>query len=58
LDELIDKFQQDERVKDALLRGLDMRDYSRQIEASLSAEEENAVGDYLHVTNELLSLHR
>ena len=31
LDELIDKFQQDERVKEALLQGVDMRDYGRQV---------------------------
>uniref|UniRef100_A0A7S4PBY8 Vacuolar protein sorting-associated protein 52 homolog n=1 Tax=Paramoeba aestuarina TaxID=180227 RepID=A0A7S4PBY8_9EUKA len=57
LDELIDKFQQDERVKEALLLGLDMRDYGKQVEVNLRDEERSAVDDYIAVTSQLLHLH-
>mmetsp|Transcript_14715 Transcript_14715/g.41855 ORF Transcript_14715/g.41855 Transcript_14715/m.41855 type:complete len:710 (-) Transcript_14715:231-2360(-) len=57
LDDLIEKFQQDERVKEALLKGVDMRDYGKQIDGQLKDEQAAAVQDYILVTEDLLRLH-
>eukprot|EP01087_Luapelamoeba_hula_P019663 TRINITY_DN6547_c1_g1_i1.p1 TRINITY_DN6547_c1_g1~~TRINITY_DN6547_c1_g1_i1.p1 ORF type:complete len:966 (+),score=202.04 TRINITY_DN6547_c1_g1_i1:3-2900(+) len=57
LDELIDKFQQDERVQEALTQGVDLRAYSRKIEDDLRKAEEEAVLGYVAESHNFSKLH-
>ena len=43
LSDLMERFSQDERVKAALAEGVDLREYSRRVEAELAAAERAAV---------------
>lgn len=56
IDELIDKFQQDERVKEALNQGVNLREYTAQTEAELYKTERESVEDYIAESKNFLTL--
>eukprot|EP00013_Stygamoeba_regulata_P006385 CAMPEP_0177632782 /NCGR_PEP_ID=MMETSP0447-20121125/2488_1 /TAXON_ID=0 /ORGANISM="Stygamoeba regulata, Strain BSH-02190019" /LENGTH=791 /DNA_ID=CAMNT_0019134399 /DNA_START=55 /DNA_END=2430 /DNA_ORIENTATION=+ len=57
LDELIDKFQKDDRVKDALDKGFDMREYSKQVHIDLRQAETDSVLDYFAAADDVVALY-
>eukprot|EP00741_Cyanophora_paradoxa_P006469 tig00001003_g6264.t1 len=57
IDEDMNKFQQDDLVKDALLKGVDLREYAREVEANLREVEKASITDYIKESNNLASLH-
>ncbi|KAL6056094.1 Vacuolar sorting protein VPS52/suppressor of actin Sac2, variant 2 [Balamuthia mandrillaris] len=58
IDELIDKFQQDDRVKEALIQGVDLREYTNSIERDLRKVERESVADYIAESSHFASLHK
>jgi vacuolar protein sorting-associated protein 52 len=54
---LIAKFQSDERVRDALEEGVDMRDYGAQVERELATVQRDAIDDYLAVSGDMVTLY-
>ena len=57
LTSLLDKFSDDPKVKDALEKGVDMREYTRQIEKELMEVEEEAISDYLKESDNFAELY-
>mmetsp|Transcript_7199 Transcript_7199/g.17520 ORF Transcript_7199/g.17520 Transcript_7199/m.17520 type:complete len:731 (-) Transcript_7199:191-2383(-) len=57
VDDDLKKFQEDEIVKDALQRGVDLGDYARQIETELKRTEKDSVSDYLKESGDVADLH-
>ena len=57
LAELIEKFQEDARVKEVLLQGVDMRTYSLQIEQDLSQLEREGINDLIDASENIVELH-
>eukprot|EP00753_Platysulcus_tardus_P019193 PLAT7068.2.p1 GENE.PLAT7068.2~~PLAT7068.2.p1 ORF type:complete len:697 (-),score=327.43 PLAT7068.2:62-2080(-) len=51
------KFQQDEVVREALLKGVDLGDYSRQIDEELKDVELLSVADYVFKSEDIAALH-
>lgn len=51
IDEDLARFQKDATVKDALSRGVDLRQYSRQIDVDLQEVEISSIADYLAETD-------
>jgi len=47
------KFQEDERVQEALEKGIDMRQYTRQIERDLRDLERQSIDDCTHLARSL-----
>ena len=54
----LDRFQSDPIVKSALERGVDLRQYSRQIDRDLQAAEKDSVTDYLGQVEHLAKLNK
>eukprot|EP00003_Mantamonas_plastica_P022709 TRINITY_DN3916_c0_g1_i10.p1 TRINITY_DN3916_c0_g1~~TRINITY_DN3916_c0_g1_i10.p1 ORF type:complete len:704 (-),score=238.83 TRINITY_DN3916_c0_g1_i10:1057-2937(-) len=57
IDKDMEQFQQEETVKEALMSGVDMRQYLRQIETDLREAEKASVADYIKESENLGSLH-
>lgn len=57
IDEDLKQFQQEDSVRDALSRGVNLREYARQIEQDLRAVERESIQDYIHESDNLASLH-
>eukprot|EP01096_Ripella_sp_DP13-Kostka_P013402 TRINITY_DN5815_c0_g1_i1.p2 TRINITY_DN5815_c0_g1~~TRINITY_DN5815_c0_g1_i1.p2 ORF type:complete len:720 (+),score=291.97 TRINITY_DN5815_c0_g1_i1:26-2161(+) len=57
IDALMSKFQEDPSVKEALDKGIDMREYSRQIEKELRKAERESIEDYLREAENFSQLH-
>jgi len=57
VDEDLNKFQQDEVVKEALQKGVDLRHYSRQIERQLKTAEYDCINTYMEQGEELATLY-
>eukprot|EP00466_Bigelowiella_natans_P000029 jgi/Bigna1/65988/fgenesh1_pg.1_\ len=57
VDDDLKKFQEDEIVKDALQRGVDLGNYARQIESQLRGTEKDSVGDYMKNSTDVADLH-
>lgn len=53
----LDAFQEDELVREALEREVDLRTYSKQIEAELAEAESSVVDDYVGNAPSLAGLH-
>ena len=47
IDEDLSKFAQDEKIRDALARGVDLRLYARQVDAELRHLEMESIADYV-----------
>eukprot|EP00824_Muranothrix_gubernata_P005780 TRINITY_DN17560_c0_g1_i1.p1 TRINITY_DN17560_c0_g1~~TRINITY_DN17560_c0_g1_i1.p1 ORF type:complete len:764 (-),score=142.62 TRINITY_DN17560_c0_g1_i1:7-2133(-) len=58
LDEDFERYQQDDLVKDALVKGVDLRQYSRQIESDLREVEQASIQDYIKESDNLANLHQ
>ncbi|CAB3981273.1 Hypothetical predicted protein [Paramuricea clavata] len=61
LDEVNEHIQanlEDELVKEALEKGVDLRQYSKQIEADLHNVENSSIGDYIKESDNIASLHK
>jgi len=48
---------QDDVVKEALASGVDLREYSRQVESELATVEAASIGDYIEESGNIASLH-
>lgn len=48
---------QDDVVKDALASGMDLRDYSKQIEKELAHAEQSSIRDYINQSGNIAQLH-
>ena len=57
LDEDLEKFQQDELVQAALSKGIDLRQYSGQIERDLKKIENESVREYVGESGHVVELH-
>src|SRR3989338_6282151 len=57
LAELIEKFQEDPRMKEVLLQGVDMRTYSLQVEQDLSQLEREGINDLIDASENIVELH-
>lgn len=57
IDEDLEDFQQDEIVKEALEKGVDLRHYSRQIDKDLFAAEVASIADYVAEADGIAALH-
>jgi hypothetical protein len=57
LDEDLEKFQQDELVQAALSKGVDLRQYSGQIERDLKKIENESVREYVGESGHVVELH-
>eukprot|EP01091_Cochliopodium_minus_P019899 TRINITY_DN8517_c0_g1_i1.p1 TRINITY_DN8517_c0_g1~~TRINITY_DN8517_c0_g1_i1.p1 ORF type:complete len:767 (-),score=247.53 TRINITY_DN8517_c0_g1_i1:17-2317(-) len=57
LTSLLEKFSDDPKVKDALEKGVDMREYTRQVEKELTQVEEAAISDYLQESDNFAELY-
>jgi len=57
IDDDLDRFQEDAHVKDALGRGVDLREYSRQLEHDLKQVEEESVDTYVREAHSVVALH-
>eukprot|EP01083_Nonionella_stella_P077024 210128_1 len=58
VDDDLQKFQQDDIVKEALLKGVDLRQYSQQIEQQLEGVQNDSISDYLKESENLARLHK
>jgi hypothetical protein len=58
IDEDILRFQQDELVQKALQKGVDLREYSKDIEKELRQVEIESIEDYLKESERLADLHQ
>ncbi|XP_057289466.1 vacuolar protein sorting-associated protein 52 homolog [Hydractinia symbiolongicarpus] len=58
LDEFIQKNLEDSLVKEALNKGVDLRQYSKQIESDLRKVENESVHDYYRESKNIASLHQ
>jgi len=50
-------FQQDDLVKEALAKGVDLRQYAKEVEGDLREVEKASIQDYIKESNNLASLH-
>jgi hypothetical protein len=57
IDEDLERFQQDEIVADALAKGVDLREYSRQIDDELKQVEMESVREYVGESDNVVYLH-
>eukprot|EP00164_Ancoracysta_twista_P004504 GFYU01006071.1.p1 GENE.GFYU01006071.1~~GFYU01006071.1.p1 ORF type:complete len:684 (-),score=185.98 GFYU01006071.1:62-2113(-) len=57
IDDEIALFQQNEFVKEALEKGIDLRKYSREIENDLREVEKDSIEDYVNQSQNLAQLH-
>lgn len=53
----LERFEKDEFVQEALSEGVDLREYSRQIEADLKVLESASIGEYLEEAPHIARLH-
>ena len=53
----LEKFQQDALVQDALSKGVDLKNYARQIELDLKDAENASIADYLRESESVAALH-
>lgn len=58
VEEELEKFQSDNIIQEALSKGVDLKDYSKQIEQELQYVENLCVQDYLDQASDLASLHK
>ncbi|XP_065647465.1 vacuolar protein sorting-associated protein 52 homolog isoform X3 [Hydra vulgaris] len=58
LDDFIQRNLQDELVNNALNKGVDLRQYSKQVEADLRMVENDSIEDYIKESNNISSLHK
>ncbi|TMW62995.1 hypothetical protein Poli38472_005613 [Pythium oligandrum] len=57
LDDYLELFQQDGVIKEALAKGVDLRQYARQIDAELRAAEIDSVSQYVMKSADIVELH-
>eukprot|EP01103_Thecamoeba_quadrilineata_P012297 TRINITY_DN3136_c0_g1_i1.p1 TRINITY_DN3136_c0_g1~~TRINITY_DN3136_c0_g1_i1.p1 ORF type:complete len:327 (+),score=51.38 TRINITY_DN3136_c0_g1_i1:29-1009(+) len=53
-----DPFENDERVRSIVMRGVDLKEYSTQIEAQLKQVEQESINDYTRESSNLVFLHQ
>eukprot|EP01104_Vermistella_antarctica_P010462 TRINITY_DN279_c1_g4_i1.p1 TRINITY_DN279_c1_g4~~TRINITY_DN279_c1_g4_i1.p1 ORF type:complete len:919 (-),score=301.86 TRINITY_DN279_c1_g4_i1:59-2785(-) len=58
LEDLMENFQDDVRVKEALEKGIDMRAYSKQVESELRVIERESIQDYIQESMNVATLHK
>lgn len=58
IDEDLEQFQQDDIVRQALLQGVDLRGYARDIDLELREVELDSVQEYVAQSGEVLALHQ
>eukprot|EP00002_Diphylleia_rotans_P031846 TRINITY_DN6636_c0_g1_i1.p1 TRINITY_DN6636_c0_g1~~TRINITY_DN6636_c0_g1_i1.p1 ORF type:complete len:521 (-),score=116.34 TRINITY_DN6636_c0_g1_i1:1257-2819(-) len=58
MDEDLRNFQQDKNVRDALSKGVNLREFARQIESDLRAVEKESIQDYIQESEHLAKLHK
>ncbi|CAM9123350.1 unnamed protein product, partial [Sphacelaria rigidula] len=58
IDEDLEQFQQDDIVRQALLQGVDLRGYARDIDLELREVELDSVREYAAQSEEVLALHK
>ncbi|CAI5702745.1 unnamed protein product [Peronospora effusa] len=57
LDDYLELFQQDEVIKEALSQGVDLREYTQQIDDELRAAEAASVAQYVMNSADIVELH-
>ncbi|KAH6574301.1 hypothetical protein BASA50_009922 [Batrachochytrium salamandrivorans] len=57
VDDRITEFQEDEMVKDALSKGVNLREYAAQIEGDLTLVQDAHVLDYIRQVHNMIDLH-
>ena len=57
LDDYLELFQQDGVIKQALDKGVDLRQYARQIDHELRAAEVDSVSQYVMKSTDIVELH-
>ncbi|CAM9116209.1 unnamed protein product [Discosporangium mesarthrocarpum] len=58
IDEDLEQFQQDDIVRQALLQGVDLRGYARDIDQELREVETDSVREYMAQSEDVLALHK
>jgi septal ring factor EnvC (AmiA/AmiB activator) len=57
IDEDLRSFEQDDMVKAALAKGVDLRQYAKSVDDELRQVERDSIVDYIHEAEELATLH-
>lgn len=57
LDDYLELFQQDDVIKEALSKGVDLRQYAQQIDRDLRAAEIDSVSQYVLKSTDIVELH-
>lgn len=57
IDEDLRSFEEDDLVRSALAKGVDLRQYAQQVDDELRQVERDSIMDYIHEAEELASLH-
>lgn len=58
IDEDLDRFQEDEMVKQALHRGVDLKKYGHDLEKQLKEAESDSIGQYMNNSEQVSELHK